>query len=1607
MTESQSPNKNQEVNPEDALMDLENALKGGDDDGRGNNVVSIGTKKPPSMSEVRFAVARSSGILNPKNVNGNNGNYNNGNGYKAESNPEQELKEKINELSKKDKHLADFLMGILKGKKYGENKEETTDVVLYQINNLISEKFIYDEGKFNEIFIAGSKNIFGLDQQDFNTLKHLIKISDLFKPKNSDVKEKVGDVNDGVETDQKPNPIDEGISNNKEQVIELDGFSVGDMVFIRGDIHSGLVKIVKIESPYLYYGDNKKAESRDLLKVNTVDFLPDFGPDGISLNIFANYFIKKLFGMKDEGKNPSEWARMFVTFMNKLSKCNDKQEAYKLISNKRNGTSHPFDSVQEKKLIDIIEKTEYFDNKNKDNVVSDGNKKEEGEDVINSDFNNGDNSVPVGSPISGFPDLFDNNSAGSPPTPPDEPPQDIKFENNDDELNQKIEELKRKDSAIGGFVESIKGKYKPSVLLRVVLSLLNILNLSEQGHLKGKSPIDFLDSEGLEDNDIQTIYDIFLLDPDTNTGQEVELSEEDFDALCNNIWYKIRNLDYVFVQKTAEKFNISKEQVKKVFDKLVEEGFLSVNKSNPEMYFMKNDEGSDNSGSRTEMTGEEKKNKIKDIFNKFAEIIQPNFSSLNEEQKKILQSANNLPDIGDINDIKDFLTECIDNRIITKDQYFHLLNIYDESYNDERKRRESGRFNVDDVNKIDLNSSPISGFPSFPPPPLTKTESIKEEDEVRESSDGTVIGVNEFDLGNKVSADGIVGYIVAFRKDLNGEWLCQISDKEFPISKISLYSAEQEEQPEEISTPVENTLSDEEDNHNINISELFSKVNKRAEKLRVSDDDLNKTDKILEKINSYNEEQNKEEEVARNELKIAEDEYVRQVILHRKTILDKKNKIGKIMHNLKGSFGFDKKILEKDKSTAFKDAEEKYNRAKRKIADFVLFNDFKIKRDKQGIKGQEVVLGSGKVKAEGEFSGIKYVNNGLVKEAEKNYQSLNQKITESLPEEFKAKSIFNKSLILLQKMPRWKKIAISSAIVATPFGVAGGISAGLTYGVWRFSKGMVGGSIGQGFGYIFDKSRKYLREKDLEKVKSKSAEDFSIENFDEKERDLINYLKSIDDSKKRDLLYKAGINFASGVGINMLENTDYVNSLKTDLKDSVLGRVGKIGVSDYQEPVNKTNTTAPYDPKGPIGNQDRPPVSESQPIKPNQADVPNKANPTPQNTAGQNRVRFVVEDDEPAKPQPKPEKLDTTNTTRLKITKSSTVKDGADSIPNKTVNTVKIATSAEQKAGLAGAEYSADNSVKDVEDTNDYGKIGGPSKSTLGSVSYNDPYEETYTNENTDNTGLEKETYSDVPDESGDNIGLDNKSENSEISDESGDSSMKPESRPPIRKVDTEEELLGEDYPKGEKISPIKSDIKVEKPLIATYDGSKIVGSTPLENETAIPFNNGSSKESVLVDDKLNYIKYRGTEIAELNSKGEIILDDKYQFDKDFADARRAYNIALEQADSNQQAKFFEGLGDKKIDYRAPLAYKGGNVNLIRTGNDVYMYLNGKRLGEIKFDPNQNKIDMIYNKSLGKSGILRVNNWDESFKDISKLIANRNKQDQNFLVFLLKDINKK
>ncbi|MEI6843513.1 MAG: hypothetical protein WCK48_03355 [bacterium] len=248
------------------------------------------------------------------------------------------------------------------------------------------------------------------------------------------------------------------------------------------------------------------------------------------------------------------------------------------------------------------------------------------------------------------------------------------------------------------------------------------------------------------------------------------------------------------------------------------------------------------------------------------------------------------------------------------------------------------------------------------------------------------------------------------------------------------------------------------------------------------------------------------------ELDDAREAYAKELIAWKNKNRERKSWWQKIKADL-GFTGHEKKMPEIDRAK-LDDAEKQYILAKKKKSQALLTPENR-STNASGTEGQPKL------------------NQALLDQAEKEYKTLNEKILESVPP--LEKGIIGKAFEKWGKLPMPARIALSTALI-TGLGLSVGsiaASGAATYAGYRAVRGLTGAvaaqMVGKGFGAAQELGNEIRQKRALEGYGTK----ISMENFEKKEKELMEFFEKQENLKKRQRVYKAGAMLATGVGTSI------------------------------------------------------------------------------------------------------------------------------------------------------------------------------------------------------------------------------------------------------------------------------------------------------------------------------------------------------------------------------------------------------------------------------------------------------------------------------------------
>jgi hypothetical protein len=286
----------------------------------------------------------------------------------------------------------------------------------------------------------------------------------------------------------------------------------------------------------------------------------------------------------------------------------------------------------------------------------------------------------------------------------------------------------------------------------------------------------------------------------------------------------------------------------------------------------------------------------------------------------------------------------------------------------------------------------------------------------------------------------------------------------------------------------------------------------------------------LSKIETLSEDQ------LRENLAQAREVFAGESIKYKNSLREKKGAFRKVMTDL----GFPgRQMPEIDKSPEFLQAEKNYIEAKKNLRvqlQDVLYKEKRdegnkifdtIPTDKPISEADHVRLNELTDKFIGKYTALN------IREAEDEYAKFQRKIIESTPQ--LEKGIITKAFDKWARLPLPVRVALSATLItglSVAFGTVGTASA-LGVGGYRVVRGVLGGGASQIAGKYVDSVQKKKSKERKEEAMEDYAGEFDIDKFEEREKELMQFFEGEENQKKRDRLKKAGIMMGFGAGVSV------------------------------------------------------------------------------------------------------------------------------------------------------------------------------------------------------------------------------------------------------------------------------------------------------------------------------------------------------------------------------------------------------------------------------------------------------------------------------------------
>ena len=260
------------------------------------------------------------------------------------------------------------------------------------------------------------------------------------------------------------------------------------------------------------------------------------------------------------------------------------------------------------------------------------------------------------------------------------------------------------------------------------------------------------------------------------------------------------------------------------------------------------------------------------------------------------------------------------------------------------------------------------------------------------------------------------------------------------------------------------------------------------------------------------------EELERN-LDNARSEYATRLTEWKNKTRAKKNIFSKVLSDL----GVERHLPNSEKPQELKDAEVAYIEAK-KQKNKALFSQS---------EGWQRKDRKGQIIERYQF------NPSLVDQTEKEYEQLQKQLLETIPP--LEKGIVTKMFEGWAKLPRYQRIALSTTLMTgTSFLFGGAAASGVAaYAGYRAIRSLSGAAVAQGAGRLVDKVANQTNKNFKANVSYEYGKSISEENFEEKERELMQRLEEHEKHLKQGRAVKAAIMVGAGgvtsAGANLLQ----------------------------------------------------------------------------------------------------------------------------------------------------------------------------------------------------------------------------------------------------------------------------------------------------------------------------------------------------------------------------------------------------------------------------------------------------------------------------------------
>lgn len=244
-------------------------------------------------------------------------------------------------------------------------------------------------------------------------------------------------------------------------------------------------------------------------------------------------------------------------------------------------------------------------------------------------------------------------------------------------------------------------------------------------------------------------------------------------------------------------------------------------------------------------------------------------------------------------------------------------------------------------------------------------------------------------------------------------------------------------------------------------------------------------------------------------------EYSAQYVDWKNQIRSKKSKFRRVLQDL----GVDKQLPEDEEPKELVEARKAYIAAKKlKYKDYLVDEIVTPNREQRPLGLLDAEVNSKRY--------------DLLDMVEAEDEALLKRISENLPPV--EKGILGRGLDTWRTMPRYQRIAISSALAMTA-GIIGGAGVGATavYGGMRAGRAILGAIGGQGLAGVLGSRDEEKNAKSKKEAFGEYTKGIDVENFERKEKERMVFAEKLQNEKKRQTL-KKGLALSAAVGVTNL-----------------------------------------------------------------------------------------------------------------------------------------------------------------------------------------------------------------------------------------------------------------------------------------------------------------------------------------------------------------------------------------------------------------------------------------------------------------------------------------